>query len=353
MKFVAGVDAHKDTHTIVFLDRVGRLVQTLTITADQRGYTKAISVSRRLSGTVVWGLESTGCYANAFARRLLNSGASVFEVPGSFTKRHRQRSSRTGKSDPLDAQAIAEAVLREPDRLPRYEIAIEREALRMRYDQRDRLAARRTECINRLRAAAVRLELPMPTCLRSEKGLYDVEISLKKINGDLVTESLLDEIRYAIEDIRQLTDRIKEIEDLLRPMTSRLAPELLAMRGVSTVTAAGLIGHAGNLRNCRNADAFAMRAGTAPVSCSSGKHAAVRINLGGNRKLNSLLHSIAIHQLRAEQHPSRIYYERKRSEGKTQRAALRALKRRLSVVVYYRLVAAADRYTAGPKRRAA
>ena len=353
MKFVAGVDAHKDTHTVVFLDRVGRLIQTLTITADQGGYRKAMTVAKRLGGRVVWGLESTGCYANGFARRLLESGAQVYEVPGPFTKRHRQRSSRTGKSDPLDAQAIAEAVLRESDRLPRYEIAIEREALRMRYDQRDRLSAQRTECINRLRAAAVRLELPVPTCLRSEKGLDEVECALTKIKGDLVTDSLVDEIRYALEDIRRITDRIKEIEDLLRPMMSRLAPELLAMRGISTVTAAGLIGHAGNMRNCRNADAFAMRAGTAPVSCSSGKHAAVRLNLGGNRKLNSLLHSIAIHQIRAEGHPSRTYYDRKRSEGKTQRAALRALKRRLSVVVYYRLVAVSDRYTAKAKSRAA
>lgn len=140
MKFVAGVDAHKDTHTIVFLDRLGRLIQTMTISADQRGYKKAMAAARHL-GTVVWGLESTGCYANAFARRLLDAGATVYEVPGSFTKRHRERSSRTGKSDALDAQAIAEAVLREPGRLPRYEIAIEREALRIRYDQRDRLAA--------------------------------------------------------------------------------------------------------------------------------------------------------------------------------------------------------------------
>lgn len=128
-------------------------------------------------------------------------------------------------------------------------------------------------------------------------------------------------------------------------MIGRLAPELLEMRGVSTVTAAGLIGHAGNMQNCRNADAFAMRAGTARVSCSSGKSSAVRINLGGNRKLNALLHSIAIHQIRAADHPSRVYYERKRGEGKTQRSALRALKRRLSVVGYYRLVAVTDRYT--------
>lgn len=343
VKFVAGVDAHKDTHTVVFLNRTGRVIRTLVITADQKGYTTALSAARSLGGEVVWGLESTGCYPNAFARRLINARHTVYEVPGSFTKRHRSRSSRTGKSDALDAQAIAEAVLRESDRLPRYEITVEREALRLRYDQRDRLAAQRTECINRLRAAAVRLELSLPACLRSEKGLYEVERLLKNVKGDLVTESLIDEIRYAIEDIRQLSDRIKEIEDLLHPMMSRLAPELLVMRGVSTVTAAGLIGHAGNLKNCRSADAFAMRAGTAPVSCSSGKHSAVRVNLGGNRKLNSRLHSIAIHQLRAEEHPSRMYYDRKRSEGKTQRAALRALKRRLSVVVYYRLLAVTDR----------
>jgi transposase len=141
VKFVAGVDAHKDTHAIVFVNRLGREVKMITITADKRGYSKALSIARGLRGEVIWGLESTGCYANAFARRLLKAGACVYEVPGSFTKRHRQQSSRTGKSDALDAQAIAEAVLRESHRLPRYEIAVEREALRMRYDQRDRLAA--------------------------------------------------------------------------------------------------------------------------------------------------------------------------------------------------------------------
>lgn len=130
-----------------------------------------------------------------------------------------------------------------------------------------------------------------------------------------MTQSLVDEICYAIEDIRQLGDRIREIEGLLRPMMNRLAPKLLTMRGVSTVTAAGLVGHAGNLHNCRNADAFAMRAGTAPVSCSSGRHAAVRLNLGGNRKLNALLHSIAIHQLRAEAHPGKAVLRTKAQRG--------------------------------------
>ena len=67
---------------------------------------------------VKWGLESTGCYGTSFAKMLMDSGAIVYEVPGSFTKRHRKHASQIGKSDVLGARAIAEAVLRENDRLP-------------------------------------------------------------------------------------------------------------------------------------------------------------------------------------------------------------------------------------------
>lgn len=81
MNFVAGVDAHKETHTVVFPDQVGRFVQSITISADPRGYEKAMAAAHNLCGTVVWGLESTGCYSNPFARRLLSEGAEVYEVP--------------------------------------------------------------------------------------------------------------------------------------------------------------------------------------------------------------------------------------------------------------------------------
>jgi transposase len=123
----------------------------------------------------------------------------------------------------------------------------------------------------------------------------------------------------------------------------RIGPELLEMRGVSTVTAAGLIGHAGDLRNCRDADAFAMRSGAAPVPNASGQRQGVRVNIGGNRQLNRLLYSIALVQLRSDDHPGRKYYDRKRGEGKSAKAAIRCLKRQLATVVYYRLVSAQKR----------
>jgi transposase len=232
----------------------------------------------------------------------------------------------------------------------------EREALRLRYDQRDRLVHQRTEAVNRLRSAALRLDHgDLPQELLSAPGISAIQdiIASAQASTDAVVQALVDDLRFAVEDIVRINVRIKTLEGLLRPIVRRLAPELLELRGVSTIVGAGLIGHAGNLRNCRNADAFAMRAGTAPVECSSGRSAAVRVNRGGNRQLNRLLHVIALVQLCQSDHAGRCYYDRKRAEGKTARAALRALKRKLTVVVYYRIIAAAQRFAPSAGRQSA
>ena len=137
------------------------------------------------------------------------------------------------------------------------------------------------------------------------------------------------------------------IEKQLVPFVERPAPSLLELRGVSAVVAAGLIGHAGLLANCRDASAFAMRAGVAPVACSSGRNQTVRVNTGGNRQLNRCLHIIALVQVRTATHAGRAYYERKRAEGKTYRQAMRSLKRQLATVVFYRLIASLPKPSAG------
>ncbi len=214
MQYVAGVDAHKSTHAVVFLSAIGKVVRSFTIQASAEGYESALVAAHRLDGEVIWGLESTGCYASAFARTLLESGCIVYEVPGSYTKRHRQRSSRAGKSDPLDAQAIAEAVLLEAERLPRYQVSPEREALRMRYDQRDRLVQQRTETVNRLRSAVLRLNRDdLPSEIASTKGIAAVEdiMARSQASHDLVVQAFVDDLRFAVEDIKRLNARIKEL----------------------------------------------------------------------------------------------------------------------------------------------
>lgn len=347
MLVVAGVDCHRDSHSIVFLDGVGKVLKQLTIPTTQSGYASALKAAK-LFDEVIWGLEGTGSYASAFAHVLFEAKMVIYEVPGNYTKRHRQHGSQRGKSDLVDAKAIAEAVLREAERLPRYQPSPEREAIRLRYDQRDRLVRERTTLVNRLRSAALRLDLKQPPSLRSHISLHQIESAARKLQGkNVALDALVDEALYAVEDIRKIDLRVQEIESLLRPLTRRIAPELLATYGVSTIIAAGLIGHAGDLCNVRNSDAFAMRCGTAPLSCSSGQRNAVRVNRGGNRQLNRLLHTTALVQVRSGNHQGYRYYQRKLAEGKSSKTALRALKRQLTTIIYYRLSSCAERLIEG------
>src|SRR5665213_1599122 len=114
--------------------------------------------------------------------------SSVFEVPGSVTKRHRRQGTRRGKSDPIDAQAIAEAVLRERDRLPRFERNDAQDAIRLLYDHRDRLVKERTTAGNRLRALALRLGLTeLPRELWSVRRLQALRARLEPFRGASLT----------------------------------------------------------------------------------------------------------------------------------------------------------------------
>jgi transposase len=346
MPIVAGVDTHKETHHVAILDAVGKLLKSFEIQADPDGYAKAIDHAKTYN-VESWGLEGTGSYGRAFAQALVAAGYNtVFEVPGIVTKRHRKHSTRIGKSDALDAQAIAEAVLRESERLPQFQICTEQEALRLRYDQRDRLVRERTTAINRLHSAALRLGMKdeVPSNMTSDAAVARLRAKLEAHAArDIIEEAFLDEMLFELTSLDRLNGEIRRIERVMRPFIQRLAPELLDMRGVSTIVGAGLLGHAGDVRAMRTAGAFAMRSATAPISWSSGRHHALRINTGGDRQLNRLLHVIALVQTRTDDHPGRIYYEKKIGEGKTRRSAIRSLKRHLATVVFFRLKQAFER----------
>ncbi len=340
VKIAIGVDAHKTSFAIVAIGAVGDELDSFSVPATPEGFRKAHDRVANLGGDVTWDIEGTYTYGLGLAEYLSKKGARVYEVPGSVTKRHRRQGTRRGKSDPIDARAIAQAVLLEQDRLSRYDRSDDHEAVRLLYDSRDRLVRHRTESVNRVRAFAHMLGvLDVPLDLTRDIGIKRLRARLADHFGraNVVDALRFDEIEDGLLEIERLNCRIRAIEEKLRPFVERLASKVLELYGVSTVVAAGLIGHAGSLRNCRDADAFAMRSGVAPVPCSSGKSSAVRLNRGGNRQLNRLLHNIALTQLRSPEQSGRIYYDRKRIEGKSHRAAMRALKRQLATVVFYRL----------------
>lgn len=341
MRVVAGVDCHKSSHTVVFLDAVGVVIERLVIPTTESGYERALATGERL-GATEWGLEGSGCYGFALAVFAAARGVRVLEVPGSLTKRHRRSASHRGKSDETDAQAIAEVVLRETGRLAEFHPTVEQRALRLRYDRRDRYVRDRTKAANRLRMAAVLLGIvDLPRDITSTKVAQRLGACATRFADEVTlsaaAQAIVEDLIDAAEEIVRLNEKIRTVARVLASTVHEIAEELVSVHGVSTVVAAGLIGHAGDMRNYRNTAAFAAKCGVAPVPCSSGRNVAVRVNAGGDRQLNRLLHVIAIAQIRASDHAGRHYYERKRAEGKTHLAAIRCLKRQLATVVCYRL----------------
>lgn len=353
----AGVDCHRDTHVIAFLDALGRVLRTLSIGQTAADFARAVEAARELdaaAGEVRWGLESTGSYGRRLANHLAAAGEAVYEVPASLTQRSRRHARRLGKSDEIDARAIAEVVLREGDALGRHRGEGAHDERRLLYDQRDRLVRDRSQTVNRLRHAAMRLGLTglaqdpaRPKAIAALRQRLDALAPASGVDAALATE-----MRFALDTLTLLATQVRELEAAIRPLAERYR-ELAALTGVSHVAVAGLVGHAGDLRNLRSADAFAMRSGTAPLPCSSGRNQRMRINHRGDRQLNRLLYVMALVQIRFATHPGRLYYQRKLQEGKTPRAAIRALKRRLATVVYYRLLADTTALAAPPPPPAA
>ena len=112
---------------------------------------------------------------------------------------------------------------------------------------------------------------------------------------------------------------------------------LTELCGVAALTAGRLLGEVGDVGRFRSKAAFAMGAGVAPIPASSGRTQRVRLNRGGNRRLNHALHNVAVVQARRDPR-AQAYLDRKRAQGMSQREALRCLKRQLANVVYATMV---------------
>lgn len=216
MRIVAGVDCHKSSHTVVFLNAIGEICGQLTFSTSERGYQSALDLAANL-GCHEWGLEGSGCYGYAFAIFAAAEDAQVFDVPGLLTQRHRKHSTRREKSDLNDARAIAEVVLREPGRLAKFSRAVTQRALRMRYDQRDRLVRERTKAANRLRGAALLIgisKLPVDiTATRTARKLASSVVEFRtSVSADVALAAVLDELDDACEMIQLLNAKIKATE---------------------------------------------------------------------------------------------------------------------------------------------
>lgn len=247
-----------------------------------------------------------------------------------------RRVARTrGKSDPIDALAVARAFLREPDLPVASHDEVSREA-KLLVDRREALVHTRTRTINSLLWRVHELDperAPKPRSLDLAKHQQALRTWLLSVNG-VVAEMALDEL----DDVIALTARINAFTQRIGAMVRAQAPELLALPGCGELSAAKLLGESAGITRFATEAQFARHGGLAPIPVWSGATAGrVRMTRSGNRQINCAIHRIAVTQLRLKDSLGRAYYDKKRAENMTKTEALRCLKRRIARTVFNRL----------------
>lgn len=329
---VVGADVHKRSHTFVAVDDVGRKVGEKTVKAITSGHAEAVMWAReRFGGQVVWAIEDCRHLSARLERDLMAFDQKVVRVPPKLMAQTRKSARTRGKSDPIDALAVARGFLREPDLPVASHDEVSRE-LKLLVDRREDLVAQRTATINRLLWRVHELDperAPKSRSLDLTKHREILGDWLDTVDG-LVAELARDELA----DITRLTEAINALAKRIGARVRVAAPALLALPGCGELTAAKLVGEAAGVTRFKSEAAFARHAGVAPIPVWSGNTAGrVRMTRSGNRQLNAALHRIAVTQIRLNG-LGQAYYRHRLAAGDSNPEALRCLKRRLSRVVF-------------------
>lgn len=328
---VLGADLHKRSHTIVVIDATGRQLAEKTIAATDAGHLELRRWAAQWPERT-WGLEDCRHLSRRLDAELVRAGESVVRVSPKLMAGARRSGRQMGKSDPIDALAVARAVLREPG-LPVATLDGPDRELRLLVDHREDLVGERTRHEQRLRWFLVELAVdePAPRSL----GRAVVQASLAAALAGR-TEPVARFARDLLARTIELSATIGRLEREIEILVRAQAPTLVALPGCGALTAAKVIGEAAGISRFRSKEAFARHNGSAPVPVWSGNVVRHRLNRGGNRQLNVALHRIAITQIRLAG-PGKAYLDHRMASGDSRTEAIRALRRRISDEVFRRL----------------
>ncbi|MFJ8010930.1 IS110 family transposase [Streptomyces sp. NPDC096339] len=323
-EIVLGVDTHKDIHVAAVVTAAGAFIESRSFPTTAEGYEHLLHWARTLGRLDRAGVECTGSYGAALSRYLLSQGITVFEVnqPDKATRRRR------GKSDIIDAEAAARAVITGRATATAKAGDGPVEMLRLFKMAKASATKSRAQAINQLKAVLVATD---PDLRQSMAGLSNPKLirACASLDGPAVgaAGAAAHTLRLLARRIQHLTEEIEDLTTRITEVITRHNPQLLACYGVGPDTAATLLISAGdNPERLRSEASFAALCGVSPVEASSGKTQRRRLNRGGNRQANSALYTIVLARLRWDTR-TRGYIDRRVSEGKTRREALRCLKR--------------------------
>jgi transposase len=334
-RVVIGMDPHKRSATIEVLDNRERVLQVGRFGTDRYGYKQLLTAGRCWPDRV-WAVEGCNGVGRHIAQRLVADGEPVVDVPAKLSARARVFSTGQGrKTDATDAHSVAVVALRTPG-LRAVQVDDTTVALRLLVDRRDELGAARTWTVNRLHGLLLEL---VPGGAKQFLSATQAKTLLASVRPrDLVGKTRRKLAAELISELDTIDKRIKAANKELRELVEATGSTLLELNGIGPSGAARLLGDIGDVSRFPTRGHFASWNGTAPIDASSGEQNRHRLSRAGNRRINRVLHIMAIVQLRNDTE-GRAYYRRKVAAGKTSMEAMRALKRRLSDLVYHQLVA--------------
>lgn len=323
-----GVDAHKRVHVAIALDEAGSEVAHWRGSNSPSGWQSLATWASSLRPDRRWGIEGAWGYGRGLAQHLVAAGELVSEVNSRWTAAGRRRARKPGKSDRLDARAVALVVRQEAESLPTVQAEDQTTILELLTTDRDAAIAEATRLRNQIHALLTQLdpeyEGRLPT-LKSRAGLAALtryvarsELPVQKERAAAVRR-LAERLSLALGQAEDVARRIKQIAQ------QDFAP-LTRLCGVNLLTAGALAGILGPAPRFMSDAQLAAYAGVAPLEASSAGLVRHRLNRGGNRQLNAIIYRIVLTQ--AHHSPeARVYLDRRVAEGKTKREAIRALKR--------------------------
>lgn len=325
---VVGVDTHRDAHALALVRcRDGAVVAEDELPANRAGYRAALSLGKRSGRRRLWALEGTGSYGAGLARFLAARGELVVEVE----RPAREGSRRRLKSDALDALRAARAALA-GQALASPRAGGRREALRVLLQAREGAVAIRRSGLNQLRALVVSAPEELRARLRgqSREALLATCARLRpRPQGQAEQYATALALRTIARRVQHATQEAAALRGELERLVCELCPQLLALEGVGPISAAQVLVSWSHPGRFRSEAAFARLAGAPPIPASSGRTVRHRLDRGGDRRLNRALHTIVLTRRRGDA-ATIAYIARRTSEGKSERDAVRCLKRYLA-----------------------
>jgi len=328
------MDPHKRSATIEVLDEREKVLSTGRFGTDREGYRNILAAGRRWPQRV-WAVEGCQGVGRPLAQRLVADNEPVVDVPAKLSARARVFSTGQGrKTDATDAHSIAVVALRTAG-LRVVKVDDVTVALRLLVDRRDELGGARTLTVNRLHRLLGDL---IPGGAKRFLSATQAKVLLGAVRPrDVVGKTRRKLAAELIVELDGIDKKIKVATKELRELIAATGSTLLEVNGIGPSGAARLLGDIGDVSRFPTRGHFASWNGTAPIDASSGDQNRHRLSRAGNRRINRVLHIMAIVQLRNDTE-GRAYYRRKLAAGKTPMEAIRALKRRLSDIVYHQLV---------------